>query len=323
MAIQEEFHYNRYIADSSIAKINENHESPFFIWCSFPDPHAPCAPPKPYCDMYRPEDIPLPISREGELDDLPPFYQKVIDGELRPNGVDNRNIKPEHWQQLIAMTYGMITHLDAEIGRVLDALELSGKRDNTIIAFIADHGDMMGDHGLLWKSFYTFKGCSNIQFILSPPDGLKENINPHLISQIDLMPSILDLCNIPVPGSDWQEANTSYERGALVPLKTYPGKSAKEMLLHPNASIRDSVVIENDDPTMGFRVRCLVTENYRMAIYPETEHGELFDLLTDPDDCHNLWYKKDYQAIKNELILKLLNDYSKETPLYPIPVSNS
>ncbi len=256
MALPKEFHYNRYIADSTIAKIEEDDKEPFFIWCSFPDPHAPCAPPKPYCDMYRPEDIPLPPSREGEYTDLPPFYQDVIDGKLKPNGVDNSNVKPEFFQQITAMTYGMVTHLDTEIGRILDTLEKTGKINNTIIAFITDHGDMMGDHGLLWKSYFT-------------------------------------------------------------------GKSIRPMLENSHCGIRDSVVIENDDPTLGFHVRCLVTDNYRLAVYPGTEHGELFDISNDPDELHNLWYKQEHQGLKNELIFKLLNDYAKDTPFYPIPVGNA
>jgi len=323
MALPEEFHYNRYIADSTIKEIEKKSDSPFFIWCSFPDPHLPCAPPKPYCDMYNPEDMPFSPSRPDEYEDLPPFYQDVIDGKIKPNGVDNTNLKPEFFQQITAMTYGMITHLDSEIGRIMSALEKSGKLDNTIVVFIADHGDMMGDHGLLWKSYFTFRSCTNIPFIISAP-GLPKNMTNHnLVSQIDLMPTILDLCGLNLPGSNWTELKTKYERGSLMKLNNYPGKSVSPMLSQTDAEIRDSVVIENDDPTTGLHVRCLITRNYRLAIYPGTEHGELFDLKNDPDELYNLWYKEEHNMIKNRLVLKLLTDYSSDTPYYPIPIGNA
>ena len=131
----------------------------------------------------------------------------------------------------IAGTYGMVTHLDTEIGRVLDALEEHGVCEETVVVFLADHGDMMGDHGLLWKSFYTFEGCIRIPTIVSVPARFGGPGRPggrqceSLISQIDLLPSILDLCDVPLPGADWTETETPFQRGTEQPLSTYPGRS--------------------------------------------------------------------------------------------------
>ena len=121
MGIPEERHYNRFIADSTIRVIQETAQpgaKPFFAWCSFPDPHAPIAPPRPYCDLYDPAEVAPPPKREGELADLPPFYARILAGDLHPNGSCNTGISDAHWREMIALTYGMISHLDAEVGRV-------------------------------------------------------------------------------------------------------------------------------------------------------------------------------------------------------------
>ena len=325
MSLPQELHYNRYIRDSAIRVIRSSAEAdePFFIWCSFPDPHVPIAPPEPYCHMYAAQDIPLPVRREGESADLPPYYARVLSGEIRPNGSDNRGIRDAHWQEMIALTYGMITHVDHEIGRVLDALEGCGLIDDTLVVFLGDHGDMMGDHGLIWKGPYTFQGCIAIPTIVAAPGRARGAVTDALISQIDLLPSVLDFCGIPMPGSEWKDVATPFERGSVTALHPYPGTSWLPLLDGSRRTVRDSVVIENDDPTTGFQVRCLVTERYRLTVYPGTGDGELFDLQYDPHELHNLWYRTDRAALKEKLVARLLDAYSQHTPYHPIPPWNS
>lgn len=326
MRIPEKLHYNRYVADSVIDLIEDSagpDAPPFFAWCSFPDPHMPVGSPEPYRDMYDPAEVELPVRREGELDDLPPVYRRVMRGELRPNGVDSSGVTDADWREIIAGTYGMITHLDAEVGRVLDALERAGLAEDTVVAFISDHGDMMGDHGLLWKSFYTFQGCIRLPLIVSAPGCPDGRVSDALVSQIDLMPTILDLCEVPTPGEEWREAETPYERGSVVPLRPYPGHSWRPLLEGSTERLREEVVIENDDPTCGFQVRALVTDRHRLTIYPATPHGELFDLQADPDELHNLWYQENHSDLRAALTARLLDAYSRATPLYPIPPWNA
>lgn len=326
MAMPPELHYNRYIADSTIGVIQESADPatrPFFAWCSFPDPHYPVAPPAPYGDLYSPADIPLPPQRQGELEDLPTIYRQILDGSFCPNGIQNADVNPEHWKEIIALTYGMITHLDAEVGRVLNALDQAGQTENTVILFLSDHGDMMGDHGLLWKGPYTFQGCTRIPTIVSAPGQPGGRFGEALISQIDLFPSLADLCDIPLPGSDWAETPTPFSRGALRPMHPYPGLSWKGLLDGATGAIRSSVVIENDEPTSGYRARSLVTDSHRLTIYPGSGEGELFDLHQDPGEQFNLWFKPDNAPLRGELLTELLMAYSEATPWFPIPPWNS
>jgi arylsulfatase len=137
--------------------------------------------------MYPADDIPLPVRREGE----------------------------EHWQEMIALTYGMITHVDDEIGRIVDALERTGELEDTLIVSLGDHGDMMGDHGPVWKGPYTFRGCIEIPAIACAPGATQGAVSEALISQIDLMPPVLDYCGVPMPGDEWRAVETPFERGSV------------------------------------------------------------------------------------------------------------
>ncbi len=325
MSLPEELHYNRYIADSTIGLMRTATAAgqPFFAWCSFPDPHLPIAPPRPYCDMYRPADMPLPVRRDGEVEDLPPVYRRVLEGGLQPNGTRNGGVSDAHWQEMLALTYGMVTHLDREVGRVLDALDDCGAAANTVVVFIADHGDMMGDHGLLWKAFYTFRGCIRIPLIVAAPGMPGGRVSDALVSQIDLLPSAAELCGVRMPGEDWHERQTPFERGSVLPLNLYPGRSWRQLLDGSAATIHRAVVIENDDPCSGYQVRTLVTGRHRLSIYPGTPDGELFNLKADPDELRNLWYRPEHAGLRAELLAQLLDEYSRQTPLFPIPPWNA
>ncbi len=324
MGLPEERHYNRFISDATIRLLRESarpEAPPFFAWCSFPDPHAPIAPPAPYCHLYDPADMPLPVERGEDAARLPAFYRDVFEGRVRPNGVTNTGVSEAHVREMIALTYGMITHVDAEIGRVLAVLRETGLDHNTIVVFTGDHGDMMGDHGLLWKAFYTFGGCIRIPLIVRVP-GLRGGlVSDALTSQIDLFPSALDLCGIPEPGADWVRAKTPFERGSVVPLKLRPGLSWRPVLEGTSRTLHEHVVIENDDPTTGLLARALVTPTHRLTLYPGTGNGELFDLENDPGERCNLWTSD--PRLRDRLAMELLDAYSRSTPAYPIPSGNA
>jgi len=324
LGLPEELHYNRYIADATIRTLRESARPdapPFFAWCSFPDPHVPVSPPAPYCHLYDPADMSLPVGRGEDSARLPSFYRDVFEGRIHPNGVTNTGLTEAHCREMIALTYGMITHVDCEIGRVLAVLRETGLDRHTIVIFTGDHGDMMGDHGLLWKAFYTFGGCIRIPLIVRVP-GLRGGlVSDALTSQVDLFPSALELCGIPEPGADWVRAKTLYERGSVVPLQLRPGLSWRPVLEGTAHTLHEHVVIENDDPTTGLFARALVTPTHRLTVYPGTGEGELFDLMNDPGERCNLWASE--LRLRDKLIAELLDAYSRSTPAYPIPPGNA
>lgn len=318
MSIPEELHYNRWISNRAVKFLEEskNEDKPFFLWCSFPDPHHPYAAPEPWCNMYNPQDIPVNEARKiGELDNLPPFYKKiyeegapVVSGQFGP-----AKICDEYLKEMIALTYGMISFVDNEIGKIMNKLKELKMQEDTIVVFLSDHGDMMGDHYMVRKGPFQFEGLLRIPFIWSWPGHFPEGIKSDgLASQIDFAPTILDLCGVEIP-----EGCVPLKPEAPMMPKPWPGKSLKEQLEGKVKSVNDSVIIENDEDYLGLRVRTFITDRYKITIYPGQAYGELFDLIEDPQEFNNLWNDSQYKNLKDKLKIIFLEKYILQDDALP------
>jgi arylsulfatase A-like enzyme len=274
----EELHSTSYVTERTIDFIDEAQraERPWLAWCSFPDPHHPMTPPGKWFDMYEPGAMPLPESRHDSLADAPEHLR--LYAAIQPK--DQRNwVAPcgygndELLGQAIAATYGMISMVDEGVGRVLTHLEAIGVRDNTIVVFTADHGDMMGDHGLFLKGFMHYRGTLQVPMVIDMPE-LAPGRTRSLASSIDLGPTLMDLCGI-----------TAYDG--------IQGHSLVPVLEDGAASARDSVLIEDDVPMITARLtpipartRTLLMGDYR---YTRNSKGEeqLFRLSDDPGELRD------------------------------------
>ncbi len=319
-AVPEALHYNRFIADRTCTFLEEKQrdERPFFCWCSFPDPHHPYVAPQPFCDWYDPADMPLPITEEGELDKLPPFYRVIheegagrwgsVSGRRRPTRRTDAEI-----QHIWAMTYAMVSCVDAAIGRVLDTLETTGLAENTIVCFLTDHGDMLGDHGIVNKGPFHFEGLLRMPFIWSWPGHFPAGVRTAgLASQIDFAPTLLDLCGVAIPeGPRPAEPVAAHERDP------WPGRSLAPVLLGQEKKVRDWVIVENDEDYLGTNVRSFITNRYKLTVYAgHPEWGELFDLQEDPEERRNLWDEPEAKALKTALQAKYMEcALEEEVPL--------
>ncbi len=305
MALPEELHHSKWVADRTIAFLEEAAKSnePFFAWCSFPDPHHPYCPPAPWCDMYDPASIPLPHRREGELETLPPHYGKVFKEPMPLSGRFQPTKMPdEQLRDILALTYGMISLLDHHLGRVLDALERLGLREDTVVTFFSDHGDMMGDHWIHNKGPFHFDGLVRVPFIWSWPGHTTPGTQSDaLVSMLEFAPTVLDLAGVPIPeGPVPAEPETP---NACAP---WPGVSIAPLLGGETSKVQESVLVENDEDYLGLRLRTLVTDRYKITAYPGEEYGELFDLENDPHELHNLWDSPERQDLKRDLLIQLM-----------------
>jgi arylsulfatase len=305
MALPEELHYNRWVADRSIAFLRERAgaEEPFFLWCSFPDPHHPFCPPEPWASMYDPASIPLPARREGELDDLAPFFRGIHESTMQLSGRRApTRMRDEQIREIIARTYGMVSFVDQEVGRVLGALETLNLRQDTVVMFMSDHGDMMGDHWLINKGPFHFQGLLRVPFIWSWPEQFLQGVaTPGLASYLDFAPTVLDLCGVPIP-----EGELPADPEAPQHLPPWPGVSLAPQLRGERPSMQDSVIVENDEDYLGLRLRTLITERFKLTVYPGQPYGELFDLHEDPNELHNLWADAAHAAVRADLQSRLL-----------------
>ena len=165
---------------------------PWFLFTSFLKPHSPSVETEPYFHMYKPEDMPVPK--------LPPNAHEIRNAQ-RPRQ-RRQHVDDERMMRVMsAVYYGMISHVDEQVGRLLAELERLGMADNTLILFTADHGNMLGDHGR-WFKGVQYEGSAHIPLLWKGPKGSPENsgrVVSKVVENTDLMPSILQAVDLPVP----------------------------------------------------------------------------------------------------------------------------
>jgi len=328
-AFPEELHYNRWIADRTRDRIRDAaaDDDPFFMLCSFPDPHHPWGAPEPWGSMYDPEEVEMPVRRDGELNDLPPFYRDVHeDPETELNGIhrDSKSLVGEpEIRDLIAVSYGMVSFVDAEVGRVMETVADLGLREDTVVVFLSDHGDMMGDHWMAKKGPFQFEGLLRVPMIWSWPGEIPDGERTSgLTSQLDFAPTVLDYCDVPTPDERRRSGSGNPYRRGLEP-DQWPGESLRRQIAGETDSIHDGVIVENDEDYLGLRIRTYITDRYKLTVYPGREYGELFDLKNDPDELHNRWDDPEYEGVKNQLYREMLEQYILEEGATPSRESHS
>ncbi len=175
--LPQELHYTTWTAERSIAAIDRSAEvgNSFFLWASFHDPHPSYLVPKPWDTMYDPADMEPGTLLPGELDRMPPQF--ALTQEKNPDfsawretewanhGFHSHLISNEALRKNMAVYYGMISFMDAQIGRILDRLDALGIADNTLVVFSTDHGHFLGQHGLIAKGAFHYEDLLRLPFI--------------------------------------------------------------------------------------------------------------------------------------------------------------
>ena len=193
--------------------------------------------------------------------------------------------------------------LDDQVGRVMDSLQANNLVDNTVVFFLADHGEALGDHGMWGKGPFHFDGVIRVPFLASWPGQIAPGtVHDGVISLIDFVPTILDIAGVPIPEGHIPAAPESMD--APPPL---PGRSLAPLFKGEDMTTDRTALVEMDEDYLGFKMRTLVTKRYRLTVYSGKEYGELFDLLEDPEEVHNRWFDSAYRALRDELHVQLLH----------------
>jgi arylsulfatase A-like enzyme len=294
---------------------------PFCLMCSIQEPHSPFAPPAPYCYDYDPGGVPPPLGREGELDDLPPHFRLMVETPITTSGNKGQpmNATAPYYAECAAHYYGLIEMLDHQVGRVLEALQASGLADDTVVLFLADHGEALGDHGLWGKGPYHFDSVIRVPFLVRWP-GRTASGSRHsaVVSFLDLAPTILDIAGVPVP-----QGFVPDPPQALGAPPAWPGRSLVPVLTGQDTATDTSALVEMDEDYLGFKMRTLVTERYRLTTYSSQPDGELFDLGIDPHELQNLWDDPGYRDLRDELRLQLLDKIMETDISVPRQIARS
>jgi arylsulfatase A-like enzyme len=219
--IPEQFHYNAWIAERTNSRLEQYKKSGdnFFLWASFFDPHPEYLAPEPWDTMYDPDKLTIPSLVPGEHDRNPPHFgltqQENPDfSHLMETGFGIHGYRSHHYyeygdkfrltevdkKKLVAVYYGMISLMDKYIGRILDRLDELGLAEDTIVVFTTDHGHFFGQHGLQAKGGFHYEDLIKLPFLVRYPGRVPAGRRSDAIqSLVDLAPTFLSFCGIPIP----------------------------------------------------------------------------------------------------------------------------
>lgn len=277
----------------------KKHPDPFFLCVSYNYPHEPFWPPKKYWDMYKDEEINLPEFPEDWESKL-----SIMDRWLtRHSSADQYDVTdPASIREVRRAYYALITYVDDKIGELLSALDESGLDENTIIVFTSDHGDMLGEKGMVQKrSFYEWS--ARVPLIIKYPDERHADIiQTTPVSLVDLMPTMLDWAGIP------EQERLEIDGKSLVPLM--------------NGEIDEDRYVLMESHSEGVYTTCfsVVKGDYKYNYF--TGYGsQLFNLKKDPDEWENLSGQLEYLQLENDFRTIIFNHF--DPAILEIDIRNS
>ncbi len=282
----------------------QQNDRPFFLAVGFFRPHTPYVAPKdPYFGYYPEAEMPVVAGVKEDQADLP----KAALGSHKP---DQDKLTDELRRQCVQAYYASISFMDAQVGRVLDALEKNGLADNTIIVFTSDHGYHMGEHGL-WQKMSLFEESTRVPLLIVAPGVTKPgSVADAPISQVDLFPTLAELCDINAP--------KNLQGQSLVPLLKDPNAKSRgwaltQVVRGGGGLGRPTVTRDVGSEGKQFFGYTLRTPRWRYTEWDEGRAGrELYDHDADPRELKNLAEESAQASTVAELSLQL-REAAKQT----------
>lgn len=255
--------------------IRAHKDEPFFLAVGFVRPHVPFVAPRNYFEPYPFEQVLLPEKVEGDWDDIP---ERGINYVTSVNGQMNE----EQEKKAVAAYYASVAYLDAQVGKVLDALEEEGLEDNTIVIFTSDHGFHLGEHRF-WMKVSLHEESARVPLIIKVP-GKRPAVCKSFVELIDLYPTVAELAGLSISPH-------------------LQGKSLVKTLDNPEHAVRDMAF----SVSQGGKTFLLRDENWAYIQYNEDASAgiELFDMKKDPQQFTNLALDDDYSIIVDDFQSKL------------------
>lgn len=275
---REDLTHSAFVASETIEFLKRGHSEPFFCIAGFYAPHCPVNPPERFVQMYNESEMPLPAMNEEER--------------------KKHGFSDAEWQKVRAYYYALISHVDDQVGRIMKCLEETGQMENTLLIFTSDHGDHLGDHGIVGKGDPGYDSCIHVPLILSAPGvGTTGRMEKALVEAVDIAPTILDFCGVQTP-------------------PFMQGRSMRPLLLEEETEPRRSIYMESKNP---FRSswKTVRTDAFK---YCTSGDGQelLFDLETDPHELADVAADKTYKTALNNMRRELIRRWFDVEKQYPL-----
>ncbi len=275
--IPERDHFESFVARESSRFLKNFGKRPFFLITSFLKPHDPFMPAERFASMFRAQDMKLP-STWGKVD------LNTVPREIRDSIENNRPTpelrSPDQAKLRIALYYANLAQMDDCLGQVLRSLRDLQLENDTIVVYTSDHGEMLGEHGM-WQKFVFYEASAGIPMIFRIPGTVSAGKRTRtLASNVDILPTLADLCGVAIPGH-------------------LDGGSLADSLRNPAAQIERTVYSEYalQTPNAKYMIR---TGDYKFCHYVN-DTAELYDLRSDPDEMQNLASKPEFEGKVKEL----------------------
>lgn len=277
--------YDELIAEWAVKNLKKDHKKPFFMAAGFVRPHVPFTAPREFYDLYKGEKIVIPQVPSREMADIPIMGKSIAYGRLL--GGDHHTIlrvSDTYWREMVLGYLACVSFVDAQIGKVVDALEDSKYADNTVIVLWSDHGQHLGEKNH-WRKQTLWEEATRVPLFFKAPGGVTPPTkNAEVVSLLDLYPTLVDLCGLPV--------SKRLEGQSLVPMFSDPKLSRAKPVL--NSWYYGNLAIRSN--------------RYRYIRYRDGTE-ELYDHQTDPGEHKNL--------IGNSGVESIVAEHKKWLPSKP------
>jgi arylsulfatase A-like enzyme len=276
------------IVSWAIEQLNQSRDRPFFVACGLARPHMPWQVPQKYYDMYPVDEITLPQAPENDLDDVPAAGRRMA----KPEGDHATVVQTENWRYAVQGYLAAISFADAQIGRLIDALDASPHRNNTIVMLWGDHGWHLGEKQH-WRKFALWEEATRAPLMVVAPGVTKAGgVCDRPVDFMSIYPTLADLCGAPRP-------------------EHLEGVSLRPLLENPEAEWKHAAVT-----THGRDNHAVRTQRWRYIRYADGSE-ELYDHAADPAEWSNLADDPQHAAVKQELAFHLPKKNAPDAPHAP------
>jgi arylsulfatase A-like enzyme len=311
--VDTEVHQTTWAGDRAKSFIRRHAGRPWFLSINLFDPHPPFDPPADYLAKFDRAQMPGPIFAPSDLehqkrfvavdqqarvavdpargDPDSPRYEKP---GARPPGATH-DTPPETYdaKQIRACYHAMIALIDDMVGELVAELDATGQRRDTIVLFMSDHGELLGDHGLIYKGSRFYEGLTHVPMIYSWPGVIREGVvSEALVELVDIPQTLLQ-------AADLAEVD-GMQGKSLFPLLTgkAPADAHKPYVL---CEYFDALDVPDGRAT---RASMYFDGRYKLSVYHGLDLGELYDLETDPNEFHDLWDSPAHRELRHALLAR-------------------
>ncbi|WP_299844877.1 sulfatase-like hydrolase/transferase [uncultured Jannaschia sp.] len=302
-----EHHQTTWAGERAKRFVTDHRDQPWFLSINLFDPHPPFDPPAEYMARVDPETVPMPLWQDSDAAHFDRFRgvdmqtTNPVDPRIKPEdgkafsipeGRESHDTPPDSYdaRRIKAAYFAMIELIDDMVGDLMATLRETGQERDTLILFMSDHGEMLGDHGLLYKGCRFYEGLVHVPMLISWPEKTEPGVSDALVELVDIPATLCDAAGLDVPYQNQGQSLWPLLTGAV------PRDRHKDRVL---SEFWDAISFPG---SIGSRGTMYFDGRYKLALYHDAREGEIYDLHSDPDEFDDLWSKPEHADLRQRLV---------------------